>query len=107
MAAVRDGKFDEAAQSLAVIETEAIALQAPVSLYYDLSRLQHLLKNRQYPEAMLEEFLSLCQPLCDDYAASKGRMEKSPLADMDAREILRLVKQIQTILACEVFPCDR
>ena len=56
---------------------------------------------------MLEEFLSLCQPLCDDYAASKGRMEKSPLADMDAREILRLVKQIQTILACEVFPCDR
>jgi hypothetical protein len=69
---LHSGNYDMAGLRLATIEAQLLALQAPGSLYNYTSKTRNLIEGQRYAPEALAEFLSLLQPLLDDYAKGQG-----------------------------------
>jgi hypothetical protein len=72
LAYLRGGNIEMAAKRLETIEREFINLQAPSSLYNYISRTRNFIELKEYSPETTGEFLSLFQPLFEDYARSRG-----------------------------------
>jgi hypothetical protein len=66
---------DLAAKRLEAIEKEFVNLQAPSSLYNYLSKTRNMLVSGRYGPDVVGEFLALFQPLCEDFAKSRGEAQ--------------------------------
>ena len=72
LAYLNSGQVDMAAKRLGSIEKEFIILGVPNSLYNYISKTRNILEINKYSLDALEDFLSLFQPIYEDYAKSKG-----------------------------------
>jgi hypothetical protein len=73
LAYVRGGKPDLALERLKAMDTEFIAMGAPNSVHAFVSRIENFLATKTYEPAVLLDFLSLFQPVYEDYLLSKGK----------------------------------
>jgi len=73
VAYVRAGKADLAVDRLKAIENEFIAMGVPNSIYGFISKIENAITTKKYDTAVLLDFLSLFQPVYEDYLKSKGQ----------------------------------
>ena len=71
LAFLKSGQFDLVTNRLKSIEKEFIKLNVPSSMYNYITKVRNMVERKRYSEEVLEEFLSLFQPIYEDYA--KGR----------------------------------
>jgi tetratricopeptide (TPR) repeat protein len=72
LAYLNSGQIDMAAKRLESIEKEFIVLGVPNSLYNYISKTRNILELNKYSLEALKDFLSLFQPIFEDYAKNKG-----------------------------------
>ena len=73
LAYLRGGDNDIASKRLKAIETEFISLNVPSSLFNYISKTRNMVETKRYSMDALGDFLSLFQPIFEDFAKGRGK----------------------------------